>query len=386
VRGAAALGWRAAAGHAGRRALGAIPMLAAVSVVAYVLLYRAADPVARLRQSPTVRPDDIERLIVQQGLDRPWYVGYWRWLSGFVRGEWGVSATNGGVDAITPIARAIPATVELMLIALVLSAVLATALGVFAATRPRSAADHAVGVAAWAGAATPVFVVGALLQLAAIALREHGWSAPAFAAGAALVLVGLARAWRHRRRGAWIVAGVGAGLVAVAVALWGRMGAGSTTFYTGQRYSFAHEGQWFSVDHLQHLVLPVLTLAILNVAIWSRYQRAVMLDALRSDHVLAARARGIPERRVVLMHGLRSALGPLVMLVALDAGALLSGAVVTEAVFSWPGMGSLLRDAAVDRDINVAMGIVMITAVTMVAAGIAADLLQTALDPRVEVR
>ena len=99
----------------------------------------------------------------------------------------------------------------------------------------------------------------------------------------------------------------------------------------------------------------------------------------------AARARGLSERRVLIVHALRNALAPLVTLVALDLGALFSGAVITETVFSWPGMGSLLRDAALTRDINVAMGIVMIGAVAVILANLAADLLYAALDPRVEL-
>ena len=140
------------------------------------------------------------------------------------------------------------------------------------------------------------------------------------------------------------------------------------------------------MNHLQHLVLPVLTLALLNLAVWSRFQRAVLIDELRSDYVAAARARGLSERRVVLGHALRNALAPIVTLVALDLGAMFSGAVVTETVFSWPGMGRLLRDAAMARDINVAMGIVMIGAVAVVVANLMADLAYAALDPRVDLR
>jgi peptide/nickel transport system permease protein len=176
-------------------------------------------------------------------------------------------------------------------------------------------------------------------------------------------------------------------LAAVSVLLWDRLGGdGATVLFTSQRFSFGREGDVLSVDHLRHLVLPVLTLAIVNVAVWSRFQRAALAEELATDHVAAARARGLSERRVVLGHALRTSLGPLVTLVALDLGAVLSGAVVTETVFSWPGMGLLLRDAAVARDINVAMGIVMLGAVAVVMAALLADLLYAALDPRVDLR
>lgn len=371
--------------YALRRLAIAVPMLAAVSLISYLLLYRAADPVARLRQIPTVRGEDLRRLIHQQGLDAPWYEGYWKWLTGFVHGDWGVSATNRGVDAIEPIRAAIPATIELMLLALVVSAILAAALGVVSAVRPYSATDLTITGFAYLAFATPTFVAGVLLQLGAIWMRDNGWAVLPFALGTVLVLLGLARLSRRGVATAALLAAGGV-LIVFSVALWGRLGGdGQVVLYTSQRYSFDHEGQFFSVDHLQHLVLPVLTLALVNVAIWSRFERAAMIEVLRSEFVHAARARGLSERRVLIAHALRNALAPLVTLVALDLGALFSGAVITETVFSWPGMGSLLRDAALTRDINVAMGIVMIGAVAVILANLAADLLYAALDPRVEL-
>jgi peptide/nickel transport system permease protein len=368
----------------GRRLLVAIPLLWVVSVISYLLLYRAADPEARLRQIPTVRGEDLRRLVEQQGLDVPWYEGYWTWLTGFLHGEWGVSTANRGVDASEPIRAAIPATLELMGLALLVSVVVGVALGVFQARRPSSPADHAVTAAAYLAFATPTFVAGVVLQLGAIWLRDHGWAVLVFAAGVVLVLVALAR--RRRRGAAVVILAVGAALVALGVALWGRLGGdGETILYTGQRYSFDHEGDVFSLDHLQHLVLPVLTLALVNIAVFSRYQRAALIEELSSSHVRWARARGLSERRVVYGHGLRTALAPLVTLVALEVGGLFAGAVITETVFSWPGLGRLLQQAAVARDINVAMGIVMIGAVAVIVANLIADILYAALDPRVEL-
>ncbi len=376
---------RAAAAYAGRRLLIAIPLLWVVSVISYVLLYRAADPEARLRQIPAVRAEDLRRLIDQQGLDQPWYQGYWTWLTGFVQGDWGVSTSRPGSSAIGLIGSALPATIELMLAALVVSTVVGVAVGVICATRPMSRTDLALSGAAYVGFAAPTFLVGVLLQLGAVWMRDHGWAVVSFAAGTVLVLVGLARL---RRGGAGTVAVLVAGAVVMAASLvlWGRLGGGGETIlYTGQRFSFGHEGDLLSLNHLQHLVLPVITLSLVNIAVFSRFQRAVLIQELGSDYVAAARARGISERRVVLGHALRNALAPIVTLVALDLGALFAGAVVTETVFSWPGMGRLLRDAALARDINVAMGIVMIGALAVVVANLLADLAYAALDPRVEL-
>lgn len=373
----------AVAAVAGRRLLGAVPLLGAVSVVAYLLLYRAADPVARLRQSPGVREQDVRRLIEDGGLDVPWYEGYLEWLGGFLRGDWGVSTTNRGRDAIEPIMDALPATLELMLLALVVSAVLALVVGVVSAVGQGGPGDHALGALTYVGFATPTFVLGVLLQLGAVWMRDDGWAVLPFALGTVVALAGLAGV---RRGGAASRAALAGGVVlaGVSLLLWDRLGGdGATVFFTSQRFSFEREGDLLSLDHLQHLVLPVLTLAVVNVAVWSRFTRAALAEELAADHVAAARARGLSERRVVLGHALRNALTPMVTLLALDLGAVLSGAVVTETVFSWPGMGLLLRDAALARDINVAMGIVMLGAVAVVLAGLVADLLYAALDPRV---
>ena len=131
------------AAYAGRRLLAAVPLLLVVSVIAYALLYRAADPEARLRRLPGVRSEDVQRLVRQQGLDQPWYEGYWHWLTGFLQGDWGVSTANRGVNAIEPIKDALPATIELMLLATIVSAVLALVLGVVAARRRRRCSSRA---------------------------------------------------------------------------------------------------------------------------------------------------------------------------------------------------------------------------------------------------
>jgi ABC-type dipeptide/oligopeptide/nickel transport system permease component len=376
---------RAVAAYAGRRLLIAVPLLWVVSVFSYLLLYRAADPVARLRRIPGVRAEDLGRLIEQQGLDAPWYEGYWTWLRNFLSGDWGVSTASPGSSALGLIGDALPATIELMLLALVVSTVVGITIGVVSATRPMSRTDLALSGVAYLGFATPTFLVGVLLQLGAVWLRDNGWAAIPFALGTVLVLVALARL-RRGGAGTIVVLVAGAVVIVLSLLLWGRLGGdGQTLLYTGQRYSFGHEGEWFSLNHLQHLVLPVITLALVNIAVFSRFQRAVLIQELGSDYVAAARARGLSERRIVLRHALRNALAPIVTLVALDLGALFAGAVVTETVFAWPGMGRLLRDAALARDINVAMGIVMIGAVAVVVANLLADLAYAALDPRVDL-
>jgi peptide/nickel transport system permease protein len=138
-------------------------------------------------------------------------------------------------------------------------------------------------------------------------------------------------------------------------------------------------------DHMQHLLLPVTVLAVVQAAAWSRYLRGSMIDTLAQPFVLAARARGIPARAVVLRHALRNALGPVLAIVMVDAALLVSGAVVTESVFAWPGLGSLFTEALARRDYSVLMALLMLTSTAIVLFSVAADALHAVVDPRIVV-
>ena len=136
-------------------------------------------------------------------------------------------------------------------------------------------------------------------------------------------------------------------------------------------------------DHVSHLLLPATVLAVLQAASWSRYLRASMVDVLAQPFVAAAAARGIPPRRIVLRHALKNALGPVIAVVMVDAALLVSGAVVTESVFAWPGLGSLFTDALGRRDYSVLMALLMLTSAAIVVLNLVADLAHAAIDPRV---
>jgi peptide/nickel transport system permease protein len=136
-------------------------------------------------------------------------------------------------------------------------------------------------------------------------------------------------------------------------------------------------------DHLTHLVLPATVLALIQAAGWSRYLRASMIDVLDQPFVTAARARGIPARAVVLRHAFRNALGPALAIVMVDAALLVSGAVVTESVFAWPGLGSLFTEALARRDYTVLMALLMLTSTAIVVLNVAADAAHAAIDPRI---
>lgn len=307
-----------------RRLVQAVPLLLIISVLVFGLIHLApGGPLEMFLANPNVRPEDIERLRVALGLDRPLSEQYLSWLKGFVTGEWGYSFSDGR-PVLDRILERVPATLELIASAIVIALVAALPLGVMGAVRRGSWIDRFTTVVSFGGISLPVFWFGLLLQL--------------------LFAVGLG----------WLPS------------------SGRTSFADG---SFP--------DRLRHLILPAIVLAAVHAAVWSRFLRSSMSNALRERFVLAARARGLNHRSVVWRHALRTALLPLVTVVMLDAAIMVSGAVVTESVFAWPGLGSLFTDALARRDYTVLMAFLMITSVSVVTLNLMADVLYRALDPRV---
>ncbi len=307
-----------------RRAAQAIPLLLIVSVLVFALLHAApGGPLAIYLENPGVRPEDIERLRRALGLDQPLATQYVRWLSAFVSGDWGFSLSDGRPVAERMLERA-PATIELAGASLLVALLAALPLGIVSAVRSGRWIDRVGGVAALAGVSLPVFWFGLILQLT-------------FAIGLG-----------------WLPSS-------------GR----SAVFDSGL------------VDRIRHLILPAIVLAAVHAAAWSRFLRSSMLGILSQRFVLAAEGRGVPKRVVVLRHALRNAAGPLVTIVLMDAALLVSGAVVTESVFAWPGLGALFTEAIVRRDYPVLMAFLMVTSTAVILLNLVADLAHRALDPRV---
>ena len=309
-----------------RRCLQAVPLLLVVSTLVFVLIHAApGGPLAIYLANPNVRPADIERLRRALGLDRPLWQQYWSWLWAFVRGDWGYSFSDGR-PVVARIVERVPATLELVGVSLACALVLTMPAGILAAVRRGGWFDRLTTAASIAGVSLPAFWFGLLLQM--------------------IFAVGLG----------WLPSS-------------GR----------------ATPGEADAVDHLQHLLLPTAVLAIVLASGWSRYLRGSMLGTLSLPFIASARARGLTERRVVLRHALRNALGPLIALVTVDAALLVSGAVVTESVFAWPGLGSLFTEAIARRDYTVLMALLMLSASAVVAFNIVADLAHALVDPRVPV-
>jgi len=315
-----------------RRMIFAIPVLLISSILVFVVVRTTIDPFAGLIINPRVTPEDIERLRRTFGLDKPLYIQYWKWLSLFLKGDWGKSLGNRPVFA--DIRTALANTAVLGILATGISLAIGVGIGVYSAIRQYSWFDHFSTSLAFLGLSIPNFWFALLLQI--------------------FFGIYLTR-WLDLREPIFYTAGLSK--------------PGSTGFHL--------------VDRLRHLVLPMSVLAVQIIAIYSRYMRASMLEVLHSDYLRTARAKGLSERRVIVRHAMRNALIPLTTQVALDIGAIAGGLIITEAIFEYPGMGKFFVDAIGRGDYLQVLPWMMVAVTFVVAFNLIADILYAILDPRI---
>jgi len=307
-----------------RRLLLLVPVLAGVSVVIFMVLHLSpGDPVEIMLGSQATQ-EDRARLRAELGLDQPLHVQYGRWLGHVARGDLGRSLWMKR-PVLDEVLGRFKATLVLTGTALLLSSLAGVALGVASATRPNSVLDRLSAVASLFGASMPTFWLGIVL----------------------MVIFALWLGWLP------------------ASGMYAAYGGGDLR------------------DLLAHLVLPTVTLAAASVTIIARLTRATMLETLGQDYIRTARAKGVVERAVVLRHGLKNALIPIVTVVGVQAGYLLGGAVLTETVFAWPGVGTLMVQGILARDFPLVQGCVLVVALSFVLVNLAVDLLYAWLDPRI---
>ena len=301
-------------------------LLLGVSIIGFALMHLApGGPLALYTINPTVTAQDIERVKAQLGLDQPIALQYLKWAEGMFTGNWGYSFF-GGQQVRGVVLDRLPATLELMGASLSLALVIGVTIGIVSAVRHNSIVDYASAVAAMIALSLPTFWLGLLaIYLFAQTLQ-------------------------------WLPAG----------------GAAST--------SGGDLG-----DRLRHLILPVAVLSFVLVAQWSRYTRSAMLDILHQDYVRTAQAKGLKRSRILLNHALRACLAPLITLAGLQLPLLVGGALVTETVFSWPGMGLLFVNALGMRDYPVLMAILMVSAFVVVLGNLLADIAVALVDPRIKL-
>ena len=304
-----------------RRVAQSVPLLLVISLLIFALIHAApGGPLSTYLENPNVRPEDIERLRKAMGLDRPLGIQYLSWLGAFVRGDWGFSYADGR-PVLDRLVERIPATLELVGVACVMALIAAVPAGIIAAVNQPF--DRVSSVFAVAGISLPVFWFGLLLQL--VFAGALGW------------------------------------------------------LPSSGRQSF--DGGGFA-DTVAHLILPATVLAAALSAAWSRYLRRAMRDTVARPFMRAARSRGLSERTLLVHHALPNALPTFVTVVLLDVSMMASGAVVTESIFAWPGIGSLFTEALAKRDYAVLMAFLMCGSVAVMFLNLVADLAVHALDPR----
>lgn len=303
-------------------------VLAIMSFVIYGLMgLMPGDPIdLMISSNPHVTSEDAARLRALYGLDKPIVERYGNWLQAAFSGDLGYSrAYARPVPEV--LAPALVNTLWLLGSALVLSILIALPVGILAAARPYSRFDYAVNLLAFAGISVPVFWLGLLL-------------------------------------------------IMVFAVMLGVLPAGGTG-------AIGDAGLW---ERLRYLILPVATLTMASVGGHTRYVRSAMIEVLRQDYIRMARAKGVGRRRVLFRHALRNALIPVVTVLALDLGFLFSGALVTETIFAYPGMGKMIFDAIMGNDFNLALVALLFATGLTLAGNLLADLAYAWLDPRISYR
>ncbi|MGH2558704.1 MAG: nickel ABC transporter permease [Thermomicrobiales bacterium] len=305
-----------------RRLIQTIPVLFLYSIVVFAVLRLVPGDPATAMLGLEATPEAVAEIRQEMGLDRPIYVQYARWLENVARGDFGVSwRSQQTVESL--IARRLPATIQLTIGAILIGVLIALPLGVVSGLRPHSRFDNLATTFSLLGVAIPGFWLGLLLLLGFSV--QLGWLPPS-------------------------------GHVPL------------------------REDPLMS---LKHLALPALTLGVGLAAPLARFVRSGMLDVMGTDYIRTARAKGLRERAVVLRHALRNGLLSVITVFGLEFGSLLGGAVITESVFNWPGIGTLLLTAIKQRDYAMVQGTVLFVSVVFILVNLAVDLSYGLLDPRI---
>ena len=316
---------------AASRLLSAVPLLLGVSFVSFLLLHLAPGSfVDRLRLDPGIPPSTIDALVSRFGLDKPWYEQYLSWLTGAVRGDLGVSlAFRRPVGEL--LGEAVFYTLALVLAALVISSLVGLALGLLAMLRPGGSLDHLLAGFALGVVSVPILV---------------------------LAVVGL-------------------GLASTTGFL--PTGGGSTSGSLDLPWSTR------AIDFASHLLLPTLILSIGMSPLFFLQARGALLEVLPSEFVRAARSRGLSEGQILLRHGLRPALVPLITFAGASLARMLNGAFLVEVVVGWPGMGRLALDGLLARDSFLILGVLVLASILILLGNLMTDLLISAADPRIRM-
>ncbi|MBN2550530.1 MAG: ABC transporter permease [Anaerolineales bacterium] len=335
-----------------KRLLQAVPLLFLISIILFGLMQNLGDPIATMGGRTVTRSEDRQRLMRQLGLDKPIYVQYFYWLvgndwtmtdldgdgiaetpgtrRGVLRGDFGTSIVNRGKPVVEVIWDRLPNTLLLMLTAEVVIIIGALVLGIYSALHQYSKVDNTITSITFILYSMPVFFF-ALITMYIFSVNFKRWGLPY------LPTVGM----------------------------------------------FEPDIGKTPIQVMWHMVLPVATLSFGYFAVYSRYIRSTMLEVLNQDYIRTARAKGLPRQEIIYIHALKNAALPIVTVIGLDLPFLLGGAIVTERIFAWPGMGRLFLDHVSRGDTPVVMGILMMIAIAVIVFQLLTDLTYAWLDPRI---
>ena len=335
-----------------RRMLQAIPLLFIISLLLFVLMLNTGDPLATMGGRRATRPEDRERLARQLGLDQPIYKQYIYWLigndwtmidmdgdgiqetpgtrEGVLRGDFGDSLVSRGKAATDIIMERLPNTLILMIPAEIIVITVSLLIGIYSALRQYSLSDNVITAASFIGYSMPIFFI-ALVSMYIFGVKFKSWGLPY------LPTVGM---------------------------------------FDPKVGKTPSQVVW-------HMILPIFAMTVITAAGYSRYVRSQILEVMGEDYVRTARAKGFPQRLVISGHVLKNAALPLVTIIGLDIPLLLAGAVVTETIFAWPGMGRLFIDHLSRSDTPVVMGILVLISIAVVISQLVTDVVYAWLDPRI---
>jgi peptide/nickel transport system permease protein len=310
-----------------KRLLQAIPLLIGVSIIGFAMMHLApGGPLAVYTLNPTITAQDIERIKHIFGLDQPIHIQYLKWAYGIFTGNWGFTFF-GGRPVLQVILERFPATFLLMGSAMSLAILIGMLIGVLGAVRRYSIFDYLATTGAMVALSFPTFWFG-LMTIFIFSLKL-GW------------------------------------------------------LPSGGMYTLG--GEEDILDLFRHLLLPTMVLALVLVAQWSRYSRSSFLEVIHQDYIRTAKSKGLSAGRILLRHAFPNAVAPLIALAGIQLPWLFSGALVTETIFGWPGMGRLFVDALTMKEYPVLMGMIMITAMFVIIGNLVADVINALIDPRIRL-
>lgn len=315
-----------------RRVIQAVPLLLLFSLTIFMLMQAIpGGPLAAYENNPNITSADLERLKLELGLDVPLHIQYLNWLSAVLRGDWGTSQITRR-PALVEIGEKLPNTLYLSLIAFFGALLIAIPIGITSAIRQYSWFDHLMTTIAFIGQSMPVFWFGLILIIIFHATIKNPITGGPLLPGGGMYTIGAPPTLE---------------------------------------------------DRITHLILPASVLIFFSLGSHIRYMRAGMLDVMHQDYIRTAHAKGLRERAVIVKHAFKNSIIPLVTIIGLEIPGLVSGALITETIFSWPGMGRLFFNSIERADYAVMMGSLMISATLIVSFGLITDIVYGFLDPRI---